>query len=90
MPVPDHTITLEELFDKYLDPAYVSELRELLHLYDTVRVYQDHGGNWRWRRTDQDNHEKIAVSGESFESMQSAVRAAERACPGCTIEIVED
>lgn len=37
-------------------------------------VYQDTGGNWRWRAWR--SSDKVAASGESFDSKSSAERAA--------------
>jgi uncharacterized protein YegP (UPF0339 family) len=39
------------------------------------QVYQDTGGNWRWRLI-ADNGRRVAASGESFDSRSNAVRAA--------------
>jgi uncharacterized protein YegP (UPF0339 family) len=39
-------------------------------------IYEDAGGKWRWRLLD-GNSEKVASSGESFESHSNAKRAAQ-------------
>lgn len=38
-------------------------------------VYQDSGGNWRWRAWR--SSDKVAASGESFDSQYNAQRAAD-------------
>ncbi len=52
------------------------------------KPFQDTGGSWRWRLID-DNGEKVASSGESFDSKSNAKRAAENVketAPSATIE----
>jgi uncharacterized protein YegP (UPF0339 family) len=44
---------------------------------DTIRVFQDESGAWRWNRV-ADNGERVATSGEAFDQKSNAVRAAER------------
>jgi uncharacterized protein YegP (UPF0339 family) len=39
-------------------------------------LYLDTGGNWRWRLLD-GNSQKVASSGESFDSKSNAKRAAQ-------------
>lgn len=41
------------------------------------RPKQDKAGNWRWTLYG-DNNEKVATSGEAFDSRSNAVRAAKR------------
>jgi uncharacterized protein YegP (UPF0339 family) len=54
---------------------------------DKVVVYRDDAGEWRWKRENTGNHEVDGVSGESFDSHNNAVRAAENANPGVEIEV---
>lgn len=44
---------------------------------DEVRVFKDEGGEWRWHRV-APNGEKVATSGEPFDSFRNAHRAAQR------------
>ena len=46
---------------------------------DTVQVFQDGAGGYRWRRVAPNN--EIISSGESFTRRHDAVRAAKRANP---------
>ena len=39
-------------------------------------IYQDSGGNWRWRLV-ASNGQNVGSSGESFASKANAIRAAE-------------
>lgn len=47
---------------------------------DTVEVYPDEAGNWRWRRL-APNGRIISTSGESFDGRFEAERSARRANP---------
>lgn len=52
------------------------------------KLYEDAADKWRWRLVD-DNGEKVASSGESFDSKSNAKRAAENvklSAPGATVE----
>ncbi len=52
------------------------------------KLFEDTGGSWRWRLID-DNGEKVATSGESFDSKSNAKRAAEnvkKTAPDATID----
>jgi len=44
---------------------------------DRIEVYQDKGGEWRWRRIARNNR-IVADSGEGYETQQGAQRAADR------------
>lgn len=44
---------------------------------DTVEVYRDVSGEWRWRRIAA-NHRIIATSGEGYVSLDHAIEMAER------------
>jgi uncharacterized protein YegP (UPF0339 family) len=53
-------------------------------------MYQDRAKKWRWRLIAA-NGQKVASSGESFDSRSNAVRAArnvKRLAPGATIPVV--
>lgn len=45
---------------------------------DTVTVYQDQPGHWRWHRR-AGNGRNVSSSGEAFSSKTAAVRSARRA-----------
>lgn len=52
------------------------------------KLYEDASDKWRWRLVD-NNGEKVASSGESFDSKSNAKRAAENvksSAPGATVE----
>ena len=54
----------------------------------TFQLFKDAGDNWRWRLVD-DNGEKVATSGESFDSKSNAKRAAQNVkdtAPGSDID----
>jgi uncharacterized protein len=53
-------------------------------------VYQDRAKKWRWRLL-ADNGQKVASSGESFDSRSNAMRAArnvKRLAPDATIPVL--
>ena len=52
-------------------------------------VYQDTAGKYRWRLKD-GNGEKVASSGESFDSRYNAKRAAENVKATAPQAIIED
>lgn len=56
--------------------------------HDTVEIFQDISGQWRWRRV-AFNNKVISSSGESFTRKWSAKRAAKRANPGVHIKVVK-
>jgi uncharacterized protein YegP (UPF0339 family) len=47
---------------------------------DTVEVYPDGGGLWRWRRK-AGNGRIVADGGEGYTRKDGALRAARRSCP---------
>lgn len=58
---------------------------------DTIEVYKDDGGQWRWRKLAEGNEANVASSGESFDSQRNAVEAANREAEGtdARVEVVE-
>lgn len=56
---------------------------------DIGELYQDEGGQWRWRRV-APNGATIASSGESFDSKSNAARALYRANPDLASEPTDD
>lgn len=54
---------------------------------DKIKPYQDEAGRWRWAKY-AENNERVAASGESFDSKSNAIRAAEREAEGTDAEVV--
>lgn len=74
------------------DNATSDRLRQALQargarMTDTVTVYQDQAGEWRWTRK-AGNGEKVADSGEGYVDRSHAVEMATTLFPG--VEVVVD
>jgi uncharacterized protein YegP (UPF0339 family) len=54
-----------------------------------VEVYEDAGGEWRWRRIAR-NGETVADSGEGYTRSADAVEAAEREFPDDLVNLADD
>jgi uncharacterized protein YegP (UPF0339 family) len=54
---------------------------------DKVEVFEDHAGEWRWRRKSE-NGQIVATSGEGYERYDSAYTAAERENEDLEITII--
>lgn len=56
---------------------------------DRIHVYEDEGGEFRWRRV-AENGKLVADSGEGYESESGAVEAANRQAEGTDATVVVD
>jgi uncharacterized protein YegP (UPF0339 family) len=57
---------------------------------DTIKVFRDESGAWRWNRV-ASNGERVATSGEDFDTKGNAIRAAEREANGeIAVEVADE
>jgi len=57
---------------------------------DTIKVFRDESGAWRWNRVAA-NGERVATSGEDFDTKANAIRAAEREANGeIAVEVADE